>query len=437
MQELEFSYQNARVSPDEIEKTVKRLNTYIEHMQSVAGSLAYDADEASINLPVDKEISSAVNALVKKLKTDKLAYVIVVGIGGSNLGTKAVYEGVFGRADVYDQSRKPKILFADTVNMGLISEICTIIENLEVPEEVVLNVVTKSGTTTESIANFEVIFEALRNRFGDAIKERVVFTTNEGSLLWDMAEEKGMERLAIPKKVGGRFSVFSAVGLLPLALAGVHIGDLLAGARSMRERCVSFSPNNPAVLSAITIFLLKKNGIAINNAFFFNTELESVGKWGRQLMGESLGKEHNKDGQEAHEGITPTVAIGSTDLHSMAQLYLGGPHDKLTQFVYAKNGKDIHVPEHLSFVGLVPDIAGKTFSEIMEAILGGVKNTYRANNIPFVEVKLSQINEYAIGEFLQFKMFEVMYLAELIGVNAFDQPAVEKYKAETRELLAG
>jgi len=435
MDELEFSYQDARVSSYEIEKTAKRLNKYIEHIQSVAGFLDYSADEASINLPIDKEISGVVNVLTKKLKTDKLEYVIVIGIGGSNLGTKAVYEGVFGQTDVYDQMRKPKILFADTVNLGLVSEICTIIENLEVPEEVVLNVVTKSGTTTESIANFEIIFEALHKRFGDIIKERVVFTTDEDSALWNMAGEKGMERLTIPSKVGGRFSVFSAVGLLPLALAGIHIDDLLAGARSMRERCINPSPDNPAILSASTTFLLKESGIAINNVFFFNAELESVGKWGRQLMGESIGKEHNRDGQKTYEGITPTVAIGSTDLHSMAQLYLGGPHDKLTQFVYAQDGKDIHVPEHLSFVGLVSDIAGKTFSEIMEAILGGVKNAYRANNIPFVEVKLSGINEYTIGEFLQFKMFEVMYLAELLGVNAFDQPAVEKYKRETRELL--
>jgi len=436
MRELEFLYKDARVSADAVGKTAKQLEGYREHLRAVLESTDYSAPEASINLPFDKEILRQVNRMVNKFKSDNLQYVVVVGIGGSNLGAKAVYEGVFGQADVYDEDRKPKLLFADTVNQGIVSEICSIIESLDNPEEVVLNVITKSGSTTETIANFEVLFKSLRKRFGDDAERRLVFTTDEGSELWKKAEEDGIARLFIPKNVGGRFSVFSGVGLFPLALSGVRIDDLLAGARSMVVRSTKSIGDNPAIISAAITFLLKKDGISVNNNFFFNSEMESVGKWCRQLVGESIGKEYGKDGREIREGITPTVSIGSTDLHSMAQLYLGGPHDKFTQFVYAEDGDDIEVPEDLSFVGLVPNIAGKSFREITGAILNGTKEAYSKNKIPFTEVKLSKINEYAIGEFLQFKMFEVTYLAELLGVNAFDQPAVEKYKRETRELLA-
>lgn len=437
MNELEFLYQDGGVSSEDVEKTIKKLEAYQDQVRSIAVSGRYDTPQASINLSVDNKISERVNALIERFKTDSLTYVIVAGIGGSNLGTKAIYEGVFGQTDAYNSTRKPKILFVDTVNSRLVSEVRGIIERLETPEEIVVNLVTKSGTTTESIANFEIIFETLQKRFGDGAKERIVFTTDEGSHLWNMAEERGIERLAIPGNVGGRFSVLSAVGLFPLSLVGINTRELLSGAESMRTRCTNSLENNPAALSAAVMFLHKKKGIAINNTFFFNAELEALGKWCRQLMGESIGKEHNKEGKEVNEGITPTVAIGSTDLHSMAQLYLGGPKDKFTQFIYAPEGEDARVPEEPFFAGLVSDINGKTFAEIMEAILGGVQNAYRANKIPFVEIKLPEVSEYTLGEFLQFKMFEVMYVAELLGLNAFDQPAVEKYKKETRELLKG
>ena len=164
--------------------------------------------------------------------------------------------------------------------------------------------------------------------------------------------------------------------------------------------------------------------------------MESVGKWYRQLTGESIGKRENLDGEEAHEGITPIVSIGSTDLHSMAQLFYGGPHDKLTTLVYAKQSPaEVKVPQDLVFPGLVDDITGKSYKEIMQAIYGGVKKAYEKNGLPYMEILFPEISEYTVGQFLQFKMCEMMYLAQLLNVNAFNQPAVEDYKSETRELL--
>ena len=155
--------------------------------------------------------------------------------------------------------------------------------------------------------------------------------------------------------------------------------------------------------------------------------------WYRQLMGESLGKQFDRGGREVFSGITPLVSIGSTDLHSMAQLYLGGPFDKYTSFVEVeKINSRFKLTEDL---GLVEGICGKELQEIMKAILEGVKIAYRKAERPYSETVLPDKSEASIGQFLQYKMLEVMYLGSLFNVNPFDQPSVESYKAETRKIL--
>ncbi|MDA1334515.1 MAG: hypothetical protein O2794_00670, partial [bacterium] len=233
-----------------------------------------------------------------------------------------------------------------------------------------------------------------------------------------------------------RYSTFSPVGLFPLMCAGIDVKKMLEGAARMRERCLTYTNDNPALISAVILFLYNQKNIRINNNFYFNTELESLGKWYRQLMGESLGKGVNNNGDLIHAGITPTVALGSLDLHAMAQLYLSGPHDKLTTFLYAENNKEgLKVPKRLMFPGLVEGIAGRDMTHIMDAIYGGAIAAYKKNNLPFMEIIFDEIHEDSIGQYLQMKMMEMMYLAKLLGINAFDQPNVEDYKAETRKLL--
>jgi glucose-6-phosphate isomerase len=160
-----------------------------------------------------------------------------------------------------------------------------------------------------------------------------------------------------------------------------------------------------------------------------------MGKWYRQLMRESIGKEHDKEGNVAHIGITPMVSIGSTDLHSMAQLYFGGPRDKFTCFVSAPQEEDVAISQEQVFLHLVEGIQGKTFAQIMEAIMGGVRAAYQKNELPYVDIALPEISEVVLGQYLQFRMMEMMFLAQFLNVNAFDQPNVEDYKAETRKLL--
>lgn len=425
----------------ELREQEKALVPYVSSLASMIERGGYDAPECSLNLVSDRGQFEKVETLAGNLRTERLKYIIVAGIGGSNLGAAAVYEALRGRTDVF-LSRLPKLIFADTNNpreMELIKRILE--ENITDPREAVLNVITKSGTTTETVANAAFLFDILKQKFGEKeAAARVVVTTDDASALGQIAFEKGMHTLSLPKNVGGRYSIFSAVGLFPLRLAGVHTGELIEGASAMRDRCLKpGGEENPAFLGAISAYLLSKKKLNIYNSFFFNSELESIGKWWRQLFAESLGKRYSIDGGSVYAGMTPIVSIGSTDLHSMVQLYFGGPKDKFTNFIYAQKesgqkGRAIVPPEH-AFMKLAPDISGKDFTDIMFAILSGTKEAYKEHALPFVETVLPDISEYSIGQFLQLKMMETMFLAKLWNINAFDQPEVESYKKFTRELL--
>ena len=274
---------------------------------------------------------------------------------------------------------------------------------------------------------------ALQGSLGD-IRGRVVIITDDGSALMQAAQAQNITCLAIPKLVGGRYSVLSAVGLFPLASVGVDIAALRKGASDILDHCLQH--DNIASASANTLFTQKTQGKTINDNFFFRPELESVGKWYRQLMGESVGKERSIDGEIVHTGITPTVSLGSTDLHSVGQLYLGGPKDKLTTFVSSAKSAEITVPTERVFNDLIPMITGKQASQIMHAILEGVKIAYGHADLPFMEITLDAVDEHSLGAFLQFKMLEMMYLGLLLRVNTFDQPNVESYKVETKRLLS-
>jgi len=433
---FDFSYNHALVDPGRLVETAAGLSDYAEALRAVVQLGGYGSHESSINLASDPEIYKRVAAMVKAKATPELTYIIVVGIGGSFQGTKAIYDALFGTLDAFSD-RYPKVLFVDTVSSKQVNAVLELLSGLEEASQVLINVISKSGTTTEVIANFEVLYGRLSSHL-PGLEDRVVVTTDEGSKLWEAATAKGISTLAVPELVGGRFSVLSAVGLFPLMLSGVDCKALLDGAAGMRDLCVSSNvEENPAMASACLTHLHHEDGVKLNNTFFFNPDMIAVGMWYRQLMGESIGKERNLDGKVVHTGITPFVTIGSTDLHSLAQLFFGGPNDKFTTFVYSRED----IAEMLILVGkrmfpdLVPAIEGKTLADVMDAIHQGTTAAYGKIGIPFAEFRLSEVSARTLGQFLQFKMIEMMFLAKLLNLNAFDQPNVEAYKAETRAIL--
>jgi len=424
-----FKYDKALIPKKKLYSTAKKLLPEIKKI----GKARYEDDRASAYLPLDDDMLKVVQAAIRFKRRLNPQLIVVIGIGGSNLGTIAIQEAILGKQ--YNLHNKPRIMYADTVDPDALSVIIKEMQYyLRQGQEIILNVVSKSGSTTETIANFEVLLNVLKRHRKDASKY-VVATTNKGSKLWQLGVKKGYSLLEIPEKVGGRYSVFSPVGLFPLGMIGIDIKKLLEGAASMRKKCLLDAKKNPAALGASLIFLHSKKRNVYDH-FLFATDLESVGKWYRQLMGESIGKEFNVKGKRVNVGITPTVSIGSTDLHSMAQLYLGGPQDKFTNIVTVHFNQAIKVPYYAEFKKLVKDLQKKEFSKIMKAILNGVKIAFRKGKRPYVETRLDVKDEKAIGEFMQLKMIEMMLLGKLLDVNPFDQPNVENYKKETRRIMA-
>ncbi len=295
-------------------------------------------------------------------------------------------------------------------------------QTLSEGKRVLINAVSKSGSTTETVANFAILAEILKrhDKDGEASARSVVVTTDEGSKLWEYAGREGYARLAIPALVGGRYSVFSAAGLFPLAVLGVDVEGLAAGAAAMRTRCLSAdAAKNPAALGAAAQYLHIKKGRNISDLFLFSTDLEGVGKWNRQLVAESVGKEFDRSGKErVFAGVTPTVSIGSTDLHSMGQLYLGGPFDKFTTFVTVDNPSELVVPD--GYDALVSRIGGKGLGELMDAIAHGTMAAFRKTKRPFRHVTLPDRSASSLGQFLQERMMETILLAAL---RNFSRPA--------------
>jgi glucose-6-phosphate isomerase len=410
---LVFNYDNALIPKNRIFLTAKK---------AIKGKLDFSCLDLCVN---DHNLRVAIAAVSLKQKL-RPQLIVVVGIGGSNLGTMAVQEAILGKN--WNLHNTPRILYADTVDPDALQVIVEEMQNvLRQGQQVLLTVISKSGATTETIANFEVLLNVLKRHRKDAEKY-VVAITNKDSKLWHLAVKNNFSVLSIPEDVLGRYSVFSAVGLFSLGVMGVNIKELLAGAAWMRAQCQSNAKANPAAIGAALLYLNFKAGRNIYDQFLFATDLESLGKWHRQLLAESIGKKGI--------GPTPTVSIGSTDLHSMVQLYLGGPDDRFTNFVSTHFNNVIKVPSYPEYNALVPNLQKKELNHVMHAILYGTKAAYRKHKRPFTETRFDGKNAGAIGAYLQLKMTETILLARLFNVNAFDEPEVESYKKETRKVLS-
>lgn len=430
-----FKHDNSLLPEKEIRNSLNKLESYFSYIKDVHKSRNYAFPESSVNLPFDDVAKDKILKLAEKKKTKNLKYILVIGIGGSNLGAKAIYDALRGYFDQFCPEIYPKILFFDTADPAFLKAAAKFLsEEIKSPDEILINAISKSGETTETIFNLEGVSEILKEKFG-GFADRLVVTTKQGTPLYDKAVSMGAQVLVLPEAVPGRFSVFSPAGLFPLALAGFDIEALLKGARETVEENILAAPENQAAFKAAFLFHHYHKGRKISDFFTFSPNLESLGKWYRQLVAESTGEEKKTVLGVNRIGITPTVSVGSTDLHSMGQLYLSGPIERTTTFVYASKsnidfkwvtGNIFTEKEHV-----LPDKP----RDLMKAIFGGTKEAYKKKGLPFLEIDLEEINENSLGRFMQFNMIQIMLLGKLLKINPFDQPNVESYKRETRCIL--
>jgi glucose-6-phosphate isomerase len=354
---------------------------------------------------------------------------LVLGIGGSALGNKALYSALKTEAEL------PRKLFVyDNVDPVFLYEILSQI-NLE---KTLVNVITKSGTTAETMAGYMIVADIIKRKFPKDYQKRIIITTDkEKGFLRQVINQEGYPGFTVPDNVGGRFSVLSDVGLLSSAFTGIDIKALLKGAKDMREIC--WNPNiweNPAYLNGLIHFLYYRQGKNISVMMPYSNSLYDLADWYRQLWAESLGKRKDIKGREIYVGQTPVKALGTTDQHSQVQLYTEGPNDKVFTFLTVEHFKhDYTIPnlhpdrEEVNYLG------GKKLSELLNAERLATEIALSKAMRPNANIVFPQIDAYHLGQFIMLYEIQTVFTGKLLCINPLDQPGVEAGKIATYALM--
>ena len=355
---------------------------------------------------------------------------LVLGIGGSSLGALAVLategESSLGGLETH---------FSENIDPRSFSRL---LKRLPLERTLVV-IISKSGTTIETMSKFWIVYDRLIERFGEerASRHVVAITDPSRGSLRALAEGRGFKAFGVPPQVGGRFSVLTAVGLVPLALAGYDVRALLRGARAMRAHITLSEPERDMTLraSAHQIELLERR-ITQVVMMPYSDDLLAMADWFRQLWAESLGKRLNRRGEEIFTGITPIKALGVVDQHSQVQLYMEGPLDKHVMFIeVADLGEDLIVPERGGFPEALAHLQGKGLSELLAAELDGTASALTEAGRPTSRWRLSRVAPEPIGAFIIAWEMITAVCGELLEIDAFDQPGVERGKKIAHGLL--
>ena len=384
-------------------------------------------------LPSDMRQLDAMLAAGERL-AGKCKNLLVLGIGGSALGTTALFRALADmQHNISPPAGRPRLFVLDNVDPVGIHSLLRRIE----PEETVCLVISKSGTTVETMAQFLLLRQWLENGVGAGFRDHLVFITDpEKGGLRKLADQEGVEAYAIPDGVGGRFSVFTPVGLLPLAAAGVDIEALLSGAASLEKRLTSADLEaNPAYLNASLQYLAYGKGLRISVMMPYSDQLRDVADWFRQLWAESLGKKVDHAGQVVHVGPTPVNALGTTDQHSQVQLYMEGPFDKTVTFLTTEK---FAVDPTLNSWDAAPQLDylhGKSLGQLMhceqQATAVALAKNLRSN----CTLSLPEISAATLGQLLFMLEVQTVFAGGLFSVNPLDQPGVEEGKEFTYALM--
>ncbi|MBI5180197.1 MAG: glucose-6-phosphate isomerase [Nitrospirae bacterium] len=365
---------------------------------------------------------------------------VLIGIGGSSLGPKALHKAL--NPPYYNELPKekrkgcPKIYFLENVDPDSLNAVLDAIDL----KKTVFNVITKSGSTSETMANFLLVRERLVEAVGkEKAKRHIIATTDskKGSLR-RLVETEGYKSFEVPEKVGGRFSVFTPVGLFPAAVSGIDIKQLLSGAAYMDKFCSSDNVwQNPAYMSAALQYISATvRGKNITVLMSYADALESIGDWFCQLWAESLGKKNAIDGKVVNAGQTPVRAIGTNDQHSQIQLYMEGPNDKTITFIRIEKFRNELLMPRVSIDGdSLSYLGGRTMNELIHAEQTATELALTKSRRPNSRIALSEVSPYTIAALLY--MFEVQtaFSGGLYNINPFDQPGVEEGKVLTYAMM--
>ena len=437
---------------DEVEGLKERIADARRQIEERRGG-----DIGFMELPYDRELAGRIRQKAAEVR-ERCSNFVVLGIGGSALGNIAVHaalnhtfhnllpEGHPGRLGA------PRIFILDNVDPALMAGFVDAVE--DGLDRTVFNVITKSGTTAETMSQFLFVRDLLRRKGLDPAAQ-IIATTDprpEESLLQRIAAQEGYFTLPVPPNVGGRFSVLSAVGLLSAAVGGIDIDELLAGAAAMDEQCRAAAlQENPAALYAAILYLFYQKGKPITVLMPYSNALARLADWYCQLWAESLGKRDGLRAKDVFVGPTPIGAVGVTDQHSVMQLFQDGRFDKVITLIEAcperSRGTERLTPgrKGRGAAGLpicrgksekeLSYLAGASFDKLFAAELTATRCALRDKHRPNMTLKVPEVSARALGEMFMFFEYAVTYAGYLYGVDAFDQPGVELGKVYTCGLM--
>ena len=432
MSKVTFDYSKATgfINEKEVENMKKLALDAKEQLVSKTG--AGNDFLGWIDLPVnyDKDEFERIKKAAAKIQNDS-EVLVVIGIGGSYLGARAAIE--FLRHNFYNSVSKevrktPEIYYAgNSISSTYLKHLLDVVGDRDFS----VNIISKSGTTTEPAIAFRVFKKKLEEKYGkEEAAKRIYATTDKAKgALKNLATEEGYETFVVPDDVGGRFSVLTAVGLLPIAVSGADITKLMEGAASGRKRALEadFEENDALKYAAIRNILLRK-GKSVEIVANYEPSLHYVSEWWKQLYGESEGKDQ--------KGIFPAAVDLTTDLHSMGQFIQDGARIMFENVMNIETSKEevILEEEPVDLDGL-NYLAGKSVDFINKSAMNGTILAHTDGNVPNLLVQIPEQNEFYLGELFYFFEFACGISGYLLGVNPFDQPGVESYKRNMFALL--
>ncbi|MCC6291061.1 MAG: glucose-6-phosphate isomerase [Bryobacterales bacterium] len=388
------------------------------------------------DLPDQSETIAAIRSYAKSV-AGKFDTICVVGIGGSALGAWAIDCALRGMHPVQKEfSRKnPRLVILDNVDPSFVMGALKTMD----PKRTLVVPIAKSGATAETVATLLIVTAWLESTLGRKARNHFAVVTSAGrGDLKQLAEQRKYPTFHLPENVGGRFSVLSAVGLLPAALTGADIRRLCSGASAMTKLCwLPDLRKNTALRAALCHHLLAaRKSKSIQVAFPYSNRLWGSAFWFRQLWAESLGKRTDRNGTVVHAGQTPVAALGTTDQHSQVQLYMEGPNDKVFSFWAVRNQPDAGaIPKTPTGFEAMDYLCGQSLARLLDAERRSTEAALTENGRPNCTFTLDRVDEEHLGAFFQLMEFETAFAGEMLNINAFDQEGVELGKKFTFGLM--
>ena len=390
-----------------------------------------------MDLPTCQEaVVEDILAAAKDIRAKFDAFV-VLGIGGSALGPAAVHQAL--RHLRYNELPKekrggPRLYIEDNIDPERMASLLDVID----VKTTCFNVITKSGGTAETMSQYLIVLEKLKEALGEGYKDHIVTTTSESKgFLIKIAKREGYKTFFILDGVGGRFSELSPVGLLAAAVTGVDIKALLSGAAAMDRRCGGADAfKNPALLEAALMYLCMEKGVNISVMMPYADSLKLMSDWYAQLWAESLGKNVTLEGKPVNVGQTPVKTLGVTDQHSQLQLYTEGPFDKVVTFLKVDTFRaDTPIPHGVPDIDTIAFLGGKSHNELIEAERRGTEYAlFRAGRMSQT-ITLPAVNAHTVGQLLYFFELVTAYTGALLNIDTFNQPGVEESKVAAYAVL--